>query len=122
MGGPALAQVDLDGIDVPLAACVSHGHEVKREPAEHAFPHQPSADLHGLVHDRRAVLHARREAASQIALAGRAAQHLVVRGQRLDLSERRHTQLRAGAAEVAPHDTFLDDAATLGQPGEERVE
>ena len=65
MGRPAFPQVDLDGVDIPLVAFIEHGHEVEREPSEHAFLHQPAADLERLAHDRGGVVRAVPETGSR---------------------------------------------------------
>ena len=52
----ALAQVDLDRVDLPLAAVVAHGDEVEAKRPSTPSSHQPAADLQRLAHDRRRVL------------------------------------------------------------------
>ena len=81
-GGPALAEVQLDGVRRPGARLVPDDDEVHREPADHAEPREVTSDHHGGFGDRRGVLDVRGEHAAEVALAAGATERLVVRGQR----------------------------------------
>src|SRR5260221_11562274 len=49
VGGAALAQVDLDGIDFPLVVVTAHHNEVEGETTKHALFGQALAHLFGLT-------------------------------------------------------------------------
>src|SRR5262249_60645886 len=95
-----------------------HTHELTGHPSEPPLSGEPAADLGRLARDRRGVLGVRREAAADVALAGGAAEDLVVRREKLDNPQRRDPQLHARASEVRPDDQLLDDAAPLAEPGD----
>src|SRR5262245_5972923 len=108
MRGPALAEVDLDRVDLPFVPLVQHGHEVEREAADDSLLLQAPPYFHRFIHDAGTVVRARGELAAEVRLAARAAEHLIVGRQRLHLPERRDAQLRARASELATGDQLLD--------------
>ena len=111
----ALPQVDLDGVGPPLAPARARDDEVEGEAPEHPLAGEPCADLLGVAADLDRVAGVGREPAADVRLPARAAQELVVRREDLDLAERRHAQLDAGAAELVADEPLLDDAASPGQ-------
>src|SRR5689334_13601050 len=115
MRRPAFAEIDLDRVDLPFVLLVADDDEVEREAADDAFLREAAADFERLAHDRRRVLRAGGEAAPEIRLAARAAEHLVVRRERFDFAERCDAQLRARAAKVAAGNPLFDDAAVLAK-------
>src|SRR5438105_7754995 len=78
MRGSAFAQIDLDRIRLPFTTRFTHGDKVNREPSDYAFTCETCTDLCGFAHDRGAVARIGRKATSEICLAGRATQHLIV--------------------------------------------
>ena len=99
-----------------------HGDEVDGEPAEDALAREDLADPLRLRGDEPGVRGVGGEAAPEVGLAGRPAEHLVVRREHLDLAQRGHPQLHARAAQLVADDPLLDDAAALVELGEEGAE
>ena len=112
---PPLRRFSLDRVRAPHAVRSPHRDEVDREAPEHALRGQTLADLHGLIRDRRRIRRVGREPAAEVALAARPAEELVVRGEKLDLAERRDAQLHARASELLARDPLLDHAALLAE-------
>src|SRR4051812_13935577 len=122
MRGAALAQVELDRVRAPRAVGVADHDEVDGEAAQDAGPRQMLADLGRLLGDRAGIAEVGREAAAEVGLAARAAQELIVRGQELDVAQRRDAQLHARAPHLQAVHALLDDPAVLRQPAEIPVE
>ena len=81
----AAAEVDLDRVELPVASRPDRD-EVDGAAADHALARQPPADLQRLDGDLRRVLRVGGEAAAEVGLAVRAAEHLVVGGEDVDLA------------------------------------
>ncbi len=122
MGRTTLAQVELDRVRRPSSVGVTHRDEVDGEASDHAFASEPGTDDRGVGADRRRVVEVGGEAAAEGALSARSAEHLVVRGQQLDLTARCHAQLHARTPHLDPRDELLDDAAALGELAQVGVE
>ena len=110
----ALAQVDLDRVRRPRAP----GRSRTTTKSTANRPSTPSLASRApivarLAADRPRVAEVGREPAAKVALAARSAEQLVMRRKQLDLAERRHPQLDAGAAKLGAVQTLLDDAAAL---------
>src|SRR5215207_7995511 len=111
LGGAPVAQVDLDGVWLPLPRWALCYEEVDPEAPHDPLAGQAGADLQRLCNDKTPVRLVRREATAEEALSVRAAQELVVGRDHLVLAVRATAHLHAGAAHAAGHDPFLDDAA-----------
>src|SRR5947209_15317626 len=115
MGCAALAQVDLDREWRPPPLMVADHHEVDREAAEHTLPGETVADLGRLPADRVRVTEVRWEPTAKVALTAGPSEQLIVRGEHLDLAERRDAKLDTRATELRAVETLLDDASALRQ-------
>src|SRR5215471_19885042 len=76
---------------------------------------QPLADHLRIRADHLRVLGIGGKRAPQVALPARAAEHLVVGGQQLDVSEGSDSQLNARTSYLVASDELLDNAATLSE-------
>src|SRR3954447_13834629 len=81
----ALAQVELDRVGRPRAVSGSYHDEVHREAPQHALLRHPLSDLGRLPGYRPGVAEVGGESAAEVRLAARAAEHLVVGREQLDL-------------------------------------
>ena len=95
-----------------------HGDEVDGAAPDHALACQPSADLQRLDRDLRRVLRVGGEAAAEVGLPVRAAEHLVVRREDVDLARGADPELGARAPQVLALDPLLHDPALAGEGGE----
>ena len=118
MGGPSLAEVQLDRVGRPRAALVLHDNEIHREPPEHAELREMPTDHHRGLRDRRGVAGIRREHAAEVLLTARTAEKLVVGGQQLDGAVRQCAHLDTWTGQRDSGDPLLDDAAVLLEGGQ----
>ncbi len=114
VGRATLAQVDLDGMGVPVAVGSLHGQEVEGEAADDALAHEAVADSGRLTGFEAAVGRVGREDGPQVALAAWPTQHLVVGGEDFDLAQGRNAHLHAGALLDFALDHLLDDGPLRG--------
>src|SRR5438874_78542 len=115
VGGAALAQVDLDRVRLPGPAPVADDDEIDGEAAEHPRLCEALADPAGLGRDRARIREVGWEPAAQEGLAAGASEELIMSGEHLHATGRRHAQLDARAAELAAGDPLLDDPAVIAQ-------
>ena len=114
VGRSALPEVQLDRVGRPGRA-VPDDDEVEGEAPQDPLADQLLPHLHRVPRDDRGVRRVRGEAAAEIALPAGPAQHLVVRGQHLELAEGSDAELDARAPDLLADDALLDDPRELGQ-------
>src|SRR5262245_37252148 len=68
---PALSQVDLNRVDLPLVVVVEHCDEVERKASEDTLFLQTVSHLERFPHDLRSILGTRRKATAQVRLPAR---------------------------------------------------
>src|SRR5262249_52985583 len=106
-----LPEVELDRVRIPRSV-TPHRDEVDCEAPEHALTRESLADLDRLADDCRRIRLVGGEAASEVALAARSAQQLVMSGENLEPAERRDPELHARAAELVADDPLLDNSTS----------
>ena len=79
MSGPALSQIDLDGIRLPFSVGAHHD-KIQGETPYDSFFRQTPTDLRSLPGNQRGIAGVGGEHTAEIALAGWPAQKLVMRG------------------------------------------
>jgi hypothetical protein len=115
MGGTALSQVDLQGIQRPSTASTDGG-EVDGETPERSLANKCLPDACNVSTNVCRVALSGGEAAPFINLTMGAAEPLVVSGEDIDSPIRSNVTLPAGAAEVIASDERLNHAATAEYP------
>src|SRR5918998_4333283 len=114
MSGPALAQVDLDRKVAPFLT-LPHREEIDGEAPQHSLVREHPRRPKALFLDLQPVAVIGREAAAEEDLTARAAEHLIVRRDWRELSQRINPELgRRGALDIAL-DELLYDAAHPGE-------